>query len=265
MSHNNRQEYEEFIDKFKPRRTTDDCFTPPDVYEAVVGWLRGKGMISDADNIVRPFYPGGDFERFAYKPEDVVVDNPPFSIMAKIRRFYAERGIRYFLFAPFNTNPMETDTNVVAFATITYDNGALVRTSFVTNLLPGVAMRAARSLRTAIENAPSQIEARKTKTLRRNVFPDHVIAPTHFGFAVEDFDLRRGEVRNVKSVGGYKIFGGGWLLSDRAAERIKAERIKAERIKAERIKAEKECQVIALNDADMAIINELNSYANEDE
>ena len=255
MSHDHRQEYEEFIDKFKPRRTTDDCFTPPDVYKPVVGWLRGKGMISDADNIVRPFYPGGDFERFAYKPEDVVVDNPPFSIMAKIRRFYAERGIRYFLFAPFNSFPMEIDTNVVTYAEITYDNGAVVRTSFVTNMLPGVAMRAAHSLRMAIENAPSQIEAGRTKKRRRNVFPINVIAPTRLGFIEDDFDLKKCEVRSVKSVGGYNIFGGGWLLSDRAAERIKAERIKAE----------KETVPIALNDADMAIINELNSYTDEDQ
>lgn len=103
MSHNHRQEYEEFIDKFKPRRTTDDCFTPPDVYEAVVGWLRDKGMISDAAHIVRPFYPGGDFERFAYKPEDVVVDNPPFSIFTKICKTLAARGVRFFLFGPHLT------------------------------------------------------------------------------------------------------------------------------------------------------------------
>ena len=255
MSHNNRQEYEEFIDKFKPRRTTDDCFTPPDVYEAVVGWLRGKGMISDADNIVRPFCPGGDFERFGYKPEDVVVDNPPFSIMAKIRRFYAERGIHYFLFAPFTSNPMEIDTNVVTKVTIVYDNGALVNTSFVTNMLPGIAFCASKSLRTAIENAPSQIDAKRTKKLRRIAYDDRIISPSRLGFVEDDFDIKKCEVRAVRNIGGYKIFGGAWLLSDRAAERIKAEQIKAG----------KETVTIALNDADMAIINELNSYADEEQ
>lgn len=26
-------EYEAFVDKFKPKKTTDDCYTPPDVYD----------------------------------------------------------------------------------------------------------------------------------------------------------------------------------------------------------------------------------------
>ena len=27
--------YEQFVDKFKPKKTTDDCMTPPLVYDAV--------------------------------------------------------------------------------------------------------------------------------------------------------------------------------------------------------------------------------------
>lgn len=30
--------YEEFVEKFKPKKTTDDCYTPPLIYEAVKGW-----------------------------------------------------------------------------------------------------------------------------------------------------------------------------------------------------------------------------------
>lgn len=30
--------YKEFVDKFKPKKTTDDCYTPQIVYEAVKGW-----------------------------------------------------------------------------------------------------------------------------------------------------------------------------------------------------------------------------------
>lgn len=30
--------YEEFVDKFKPKKTTDDCYTPQIVYEAVKDW-----------------------------------------------------------------------------------------------------------------------------------------------------------------------------------------------------------------------------------
>ena len=27
--------YEEFVEKFKPKKPTDDCYTPPDVYEVI--------------------------------------------------------------------------------------------------------------------------------------------------------------------------------------------------------------------------------------
>lgn len=30
--------YEEFVDKFKPKKTTDDCYTPGTIYEIVKGW-----------------------------------------------------------------------------------------------------------------------------------------------------------------------------------------------------------------------------------
>ena len=41
------QDYDEFIEKFKPKKTTDDCYTPPLVYEAVLGWARAYFDIAD--------------------------------------------------------------------------------------------------------------------------------------------------------------------------------------------------------------------------
>ena len=32
-------DYEGFVDKFKPRKTTDDCYTPPAIYDEVVRWV----------------------------------------------------------------------------------------------------------------------------------------------------------------------------------------------------------------------------------
>lgn len=93
------ESYEEFVEKFKPKKTTDDCYTPPAIYEAVKDWAVKEYGIDPA-TIVRPFYPGGDYERFEYPEGCVVLDNPPFSILSKILRFYDERGIAYFLFAP---------------------------------------------------------------------------------------------------------------------------------------------------------------------
>lgn len=91
--------YEEFVDKFKPKLTTDDCYTPDMVYNAVKSWTI-KEMGWEGRPVVRPFYPGGDFENFDYPANCVVIDNPPFSIVSKIAKFYKERGIDYFLFCP---------------------------------------------------------------------------------------------------------------------------------------------------------------------
>lgn len=129
-------DYEGFVKKFKPKKTTDDCYTPPAVYEVIMEWLRENADIEGRE-IVRPFYPGGDYERFDYPPGCVVVDNPPFSIFSKIVRFYLSKGVRFFLFAPSLTLFscfFKEITYLATFANITYENGAVIPTSFVSNL-----------------------------------------------------------------------------------------------------------------------------------
>lgn len=58
-------DYEGFVEKFKPKKTTDDCYTLPAVYEAVKDWACRRYGIDPACT-VRPFWPGGDYERFDY-------------------------------------------------------------------------------------------------------------------------------------------------------------------------------------------------------
>lgn len=36
------EDYEGFIEKFKPKKTTDDCYTPPLVYEAIADWVANE-------------------------------------------------------------------------------------------------------------------------------------------------------------------------------------------------------------------------------
>ena len=51
------ESYEEFVEKFKPKKTTDDCYTPPEVYEVIKDWVcRRYG--TDPEKIIRPFWPG---------------------------------------------------------------------------------------------------------------------------------------------------------------------------------------------------------------
>ena len=87
------------MDKFKPKLTTDDCYTPEPVYQAVKDWAcREYGI--DPDTVVRPFWPGGDYQAFDYPDGCTVIDNPPFSILSEIKQWYMQSGIRFFLFAP---------------------------------------------------------------------------------------------------------------------------------------------------------------------
>lgn len=130
------EEYGEFVDKFKPKLTTDDCYTPSLVYEAVKKWAVSHYGLEGAE-IIRPFYPGGDYQRETYPAGCCVIDNPPFSILSEISRWYMEHDIKFFLFAPGLTlfsiasgalNYLPTGAAVI------YENGASVNTSFVTNL-----------------------------------------------------------------------------------------------------------------------------------
>ena len=144
--------YEEFTAKFEPKKTTDDCYTPPEVYGCVLDWAhREYGF--DLAKVARPFYPGGDYEREEYPEGCTVVDNPPFSILSRIVKHYQERGVGFFLFAPTLTcMGIRNCCKVVVGAGVTYANGASVNTSFVTNLDAAQA-RSAPELRAGLDAA----------------------------------------------------------------------------------------------------------------
>ena len=46
--------YEAFVDKFQPKKTTDDCYTPALVYDAVAGWVAQEWNLNK-ETFVRPF------------------------------------------------------------------------------------------------------------------------------------------------------------------------------------------------------------------
>lgn len=50
-------EYAAFVEKYKPKKTTDDCYTPDAVYEAVAAWVEKEYGVS-RDSMVRPFLAG---------------------------------------------------------------------------------------------------------------------------------------------------------------------------------------------------------------
>ena len=239
-------DYEAFVDKFKPKRTTDDCYTPPEVYDAVRRWVNDNILALDGVQVVRPFFPGGDYEHFDYPENCVVIDNPPFSILAQIRRFYTARGIRYFLFAPALTcanGARELDeTIIVCGANIVYANEAKISTSFLTNLPCGdTGIWCAGSLHHAIKKAIDALS--RGKKPPTYFYPPNVATPaTLQSIAIRGVDLRIAKTDYIRTnrldsqrESGRTLFGGGWLLSERAAaERAAAERAAAERAAAER-------------------------------
>lgn len=161
--------YEQFIEKFRSKpashvMTTDDCYTPREVYEALLGWAEQRYGLQDTV-VVRPFYPGGDYEHHDYPDGCIVIDNPPFGIYRKVVRFYLKRGIRFVLFAPTKTMTV-TDAEVcyiVTGVTITYENGAEIETSFITNMEPDTRILTSSTLREALCRANRSSEAYRAK------------------------------------------------------------------------------------------------------
>ena len=250
------EEYNEFLDKFEPKKTTDDCYTPEVVYNAVADWVASEYGVKKKD-FVRPFYPGGDYQKEKYNPGAVVVDNPPFSILAEIVNFYAERGIKFFLFAPtltlFSSSSSSACSLCIGVA-VTYENGANVNTSFLTNMESECRLRSAPSLYMAVKEANNANLKEMHKELPKYSFPDYVITSTRcaqFSRYGVDFRVGVNESKHIRALDAQKekdkaVFGSAYLLSEaKKQEKEKAEREKAEREKAERWElSEREMEIV---------------------
>ena len=222
-------EYHEFVDKFKPKKTTDDCYTPELVYEAVAGWVAEEYGLDRAE-FVRPFWPGGDYLRYDYPAGCVVVDNPPFSIITRIMRFYCHVGIRFFLFAPTLTlfsgaRAMGDLCYLPTGVQITYENGAQVNTSFATNLETVYRVRTSPELYQRVKAADDQGRRERTRELPKYSYPDHVLtAAAAYQLAKygQELRIRRDECTFIPAMDAQRgqdkaIFGGAMLLGERAA------------------------------------------------
>ena len=241
------EEYEAFKDKFKPKLTTDDCYTPPEVYDVVLDFIRENVCPLDTEQIIRPFYPGGDYEHENYPDGCIVIDNPPFSILSKIVDFYLDKGLKFFLFAPFLTLFSNRDcTFILTDAEVTYENGAVVRTSFVTNLCGDLRVWVEPTLSEKI----AAVQKKEDKSLLKYNYPDNLITAATMGkIAARGLELKLMKedcayIANVDFLRKKKkgLYGGGFLLSERAA----AERAAAERAAAETIQlSKKELEICA--------------------
>lgn len=230
-------EYNDFVDKFKEKKTTDDCYTPENVYEAVADFVASEYGVKRED-MVRPFFPGGDYRSEKYPEGCCVVDNPPFSIIAEIQRFYQERGIPFFLFGPTLTLLSAGVPGVCyipCHTAITYENGASVNTSFLTNMEAGIVVRTLPKLNEAVNVADEENRAKSKAHQPKYSYPREVITAAMVsrwsGFGV-DFSVRADECMKISALDAQKeegssIYGGGYLLSEAAAEAAASAEINA--------------------------------------
>ena len=251
------EEYNEFEDKFKPKLTTDDCYTPTEVYDEVAKYVRN--IVGEAPEFVRPFYPNGNYQTFKYPKDCVVVDNPPFSIYAEIVRWYLAHNIKFFLFAPANTQIVANAdvTYVVMGTSFVYENGAVVGSAFTTNILGDLAFTTAPDLCRAIE----LVNGKPPADLPIYGY-DHVITPALIRkIALTDFSAKKSEVCEISNLDALKakgksLYGRGWLLSDRKER---------ERKEKERKEKERKENYLHLSEREKAIIKQLNEQDKESE
>ena len=260
-------EYAEFVEKFKHKLTTDDVYTPDNIYQAVLAWARDHYALGDAP-IVRPFYPGGDYQSFDYPESCVVIDSPPFSILSQICAWYEEHGIRYFLFAPgltlFSINAGRSRYLPVGVS-IMYSNGATIATSFVTSL-GAWRIEISPELFRTVDEANAENLRKTHKFFPVYTYPDNVASVAmnrlcKYGQAMQipDGDACFVRALDAQREAGKAIYGGGFLLSEKAAaEKAAAEKAAAEKAAAEKAAAtrwqlsDRERAIIAAMDAEAA-------------
>ena len=210
--------YEEFVNKFKPKRTTDDCCTPPKIYSVVLEWVKKYYGVNE--RIIRPFNPDDDYKKYDYS-NAVVVDNPPFSILAEIIDYYLDNNIKFFLFAPALTcfNYLAKNRKICILpidVNIKYENGAIVSTSFITNL-ENNAININSDLYKLIKNCREDKSQRKI-----NYGYDYICVGNCNKLAKRGIDFKIKSFKEfVRKNDDVAVFGGGVLLHEYDREKFK--------------------------------------------
>ena len=218
-------DYESFLAKFADNpKTTDDCFTPKDVYEAVVRYVGTVVDLSDKV-ILRPFFPGGDYENAEYPENGIVIDNPPFSMFLPIVKFFTARRIPFFLFGPGMTIVWASKycTVLCINNNIVFENGASVACNFASNLFGDIVAMTAPMLSDFIAACKSQNTKQKQS---QYVYPDNMLCVSELQAICKggvDFAVSRDETHMIDKMDLHpkkcNIFGTRFLVSDDVVRR----------------------------------------------
>ena len=124
---------------------------------------------------------------------------------------------------------------------ITYTNGAVVRTGFTTNLIPGIRICSIPDFRNSVQKAADEFKAKTAKELGKNkkavrkikkyAWPDHLISAAQAGRIVVrgvPLSIPASECKYIRKA------GGGGIYSDQdyflqSAQRQSAQRQSAQR------------------------------------
>ena len=228
--------YEAFLERHAKEttgKTTDELYTPPAVYEAVLKWVQENCPSIHGKRIMRPFRPGGDYKAEDYE-NAVVIDNPPFFCEYMITRWYVEHGVHFFLFAPalslFNgVSIIDKLTYVATKANVEYTHNeevhAVVPTSFVTSMpeFADYQLVTAPELREAILKVQGTPEPKRTKI----AYHPNIVTPSRISTLSETgipMRVRREETlwyrNNLVNSGTPNFFGGAFVVSDRVADAV---------------------------------------------
>ena len=221
------EEYNEFLEKFEAKKTTDDCYTPDNIYEVVADYVENRFGVN-RKNFMRPFYPGGDYQAEKYQKNTIVVDNPPFSILAKIVDYYVDNGVKFFLFAPGTSTIGYTTRNgvqaICTHAGVTYENGAKVVTNFLTNLNnDSVIAISDPELYKNLDKANEETLSKMRKNLPKYEYPVNVVTAAKLGYLSkhgQKIEIKKQSahfIRKLDAQGDGRIYGSGLLISEKAA------------------------------------------------
>ena len=158
--------------------TIDECYTSPEVYDTVLKYVVERYHLQDK-HIVRPFVPGGNYQQYVYDKNDVVIDNPPFSMTTEITKWYINHDIPFFLFINGlyavslsrglhgKATVIDTNANLSFYHK---PNNQVVKLGFVTNLEPkNIVIRGDVALTNKLNSLA------KKKTLNKFKYPENII------------------------------------------------------------------------------------------
>ena len=158
--------------------TLDECYTSPEVYDTVLEYATKRYHLQ-GKHIVRPFVPSGNYQQYVYDKNDVVIDNPPFSMTTKITKWYINHNIPFFLFingqyAVSLSRGLHGKATVIATnANASFyhkPNNKLIKMGFITNLEPkNIVLRGDVGLTAKLNGLV------KKKALNKYNYPENVI------------------------------------------------------------------------------------------